>query len=102
MVMGSVAIEDREDLDVVVDALDVMGGSIDLCTSEVILKVSLGGDVGWFDGVEVDELDLLRTDRSKLDGDLAADGADTDDCDFQVFEFFDWDEVLLTSEAVGG
>ena len=56
----------------------MIGGGFDFGATKVSLEVTLGSDVSRFDDVEVDELDLSRTDGSELNGDLASDGTDAD------------------------
>ena len=78
-VFGTPAVGDGGDGDRGIDFVDLGGGGFDFEVAEVTLQVTLGGDVGRFDSVEVDQLDLAGADRSELEGDLAADGTDADD-----------------------
>ena len=72
---------DRGDGDLGIEGTDVVGGGCHLELAEIGLQVALGGDVGFIDGVKVDQLDLSGSDGGELDGDMAADGSDADDGD---------------------
>ncbi len=101
VVVRAVAVEDRENLDVGVDAFDMIGGGFDLGATEVVFEITLGGDVGQFYLVEVDELDLFGTDGGELDGNLATNRTDADDRNFELVQFVHGDEILLAGESVG-
>ena len=78
-VFGTPAVGDRGDGDRRIDLVDLGSGCCDFELAEVALQVALGGDVGRFDSVKVDQLDLAGTDSCELKGDLTADGAYADD-----------------------
>jgi hypothetical protein len=76
---GTPAVGDGGDGDRGIDLVDLGGGGFDFEVAQVTLQVTLSGDVGWFDSVEVDQLDPAGTDRGELESDLTADGSDADD-----------------------
>ena len=76
---GAPAVGDGGDGDRGVDFVYLGGRGRDFELAEVTLQVALGGDVGRFDAVEVDQLDLAGTDGGELESDLTADGTDADD-----------------------
>ncbi len=77
-----------------------LGGRLDLEPAEVFLQVGLGRQVDLFDNVEVHELDLRHAHRGQLQGDLPADGADTDDRRMATGKSVRRDDIPLTQVTV--
>ena len=100
--VGAVAVRDHGDCDVRIDLEDVGRSGTDFEMVDVSFPVPLSRDVGFVDGVEVDQLDAASAEGGELEGDLATDGSDADDGAGECGEFVVRDEVLLAGEAGHG
>ena len=99
---GAVAVGDNGDCDVRIDLEDVGRSGTDFEMVNVSFPVPLSRDVGFVDGVEVDQLDVASAEGGELEGDLATDGTDADDGAGESSEFVVRDEVLLANKAGHG
>ena len=80
-----------------------MNGGTSCCylgRANIACEVALRGDIRCVDVIEVDELDLRRSDRGELKSDLTSDGADADNGAGDVVESRRGNQVLLAGESV--
>jgi hypothetical protein len=61
-----------------------LAGGIDFRLIQVILKISLAGQIGYLHAVKVDQLEPGNTDSGQLKGNLPADGANTNNSCFAI------------------